>query len=55
MSDNPFFDSVAAALPREYHWAGILTETLEKASGQKLTQQQKAYLAINLHRIHPTK
>ena len=55
VSDNPFFDSVAAALPREYHWAGILTETLEKASGQKLTQQQKAYLAINLHRIHPTK
>lgn len=55
VSDNPFFDSVAAALPLEYRWAGILTEKLEQASGQKLTQQQKAYLAINLHRIHSTK
>lgn len=51
-SESVFARFVAEQFPEDYRMAGILTETLESASGRPLTPEQRAYLTVNLHRVN---
>ena len=50
--ESHFAQLISRAFPEDYRLAGIVTQTLEKASGKPVTPEQLAYLTVNLHRIH---
>ena len=50
--ESRFAGLIAQAFPEDYRLAGILAQTLEKASGRALTPEQLAYLTVNLHRVN---
>lgn len=50
--DLAFSQLVKDALSQEYHLAEVLTSELEEACGKELSEEQKAYLAVHLHRIN---
>ena len=53
--DYDFSQLVRNALSQEFRLAEVLTSELEKACGEKLSEEQKAYLAVHLHRINKGK
>lgn len=54
-ADEQFSDLIMQAFPQDYHLAEILTKELETACGKELSKEQKAYLAVHLHRINKGK
>lgn len=50
--DPAFAHLVRNTLAQEYHLAEVLTHELEEACGKQLSEEQKAYLAVHLHRIN---
>lgn len=50
--DPAFTQLVRNVLAQEYHLAEVLTNDLEVACGKHLSEEQKAYLAVHLHRIN---
>ena len=55
LQDTIFSDLILDAFPQDYHLAEVLTNELEEACGNKLSREQKAYLAVHLHRINTAK
>lgn len=53
--DDRFSDLIMQAIPQDYHLAEVLTKELEQACGKELSKEQKAYLAVHLHRINTAK
>ena len=49
--ESQFAGLISRAFPEDYRLAGILTQGLEKACGRALTEEQLAYLTVNLHRV----
>ena len=53
--DLAFTKLVKEALSQEFYLAEVLTRELETACGKQLSEEQKAYLAVHLHRINKGK
>lgn len=53
--DVQFAEMIMRAMPDDFRLAEVLTSDLEIACGNRLTKEQKAYLAVHLHRINTAK
>lgn len=53
--DEAFSNLIQNAFPQDYYLAEVLTEELEEACGNRLSKEQKAYLAVHLHRTNTAK
>ena len=53
--DLAFTKMVKEALSQDFLLAEVLTRELDTACGKKLSEEQKAYLAVHLHRINKGK
>ena len=49
--ESGFVQTIAVAFPDASAFAATLGLCLEKASGEKITPEQQAYLTVNLHRV----
>ena len=49
--ESDFVHTIATAFPDAFAFAKTLTSCLEKASNEKITPEQQAYLTVNLHRV----